>query len=456
MKYGYLIFQVLFLSLFQILSAQHADTAKDKPDRLLDIFTQGHVNGHVRNYFMSTLNEGELKDYYADALGGAIRYETAEFHGFHLGVAGIFTYKAFSSDLNEPDPTTGEISKWEHELFDILDFDNFNDLDRLEELYVQYRFSHGSATYGKLEVEDTPLLNKMDGRMKPFAFKGIWFNYDFDETQGFQLAWLDGISPRSTVEWFDFHEGIGLADNGYQPDGNLAEYHDHLESEGLVYLGYHKHLDNLDLNFYQWYIHHLGYTSWIEMQYHKNQWAFGLQYTLQFPDSFQKELEYQQRYVQPNEKGQVLSGRVKWTDGAWEMKAAYSRALASGRFLFPRELGRDLFYTSLSRSRLEGFGDTDVITLMADYKFSGKGLVAGLALTEVWGPERGAFRFNKYNLDSYWQLNSHLEYQFKGFLEGFRLNLLYVYKQNREDDSPEAIFNRANYHQFNLVANFEF
>ena len=405
---------------------------------------------------MSTLNEGELKDYYADALGGAIRYETAEFHGFHLGVAGIFTYKAFSSDLNEPDPITGEFSKWEHELFDVLDFNNFNDLDRLEELYVQYRFAKGSATYGKLEVEDTPLLNKLDGRMKPFAFKGIWFSYGFDETQGFDVAWLDGISPRSTVEWFDFNEGIGLSDNGYQPDGSLADYHDHLESEGLVYLGYHKKLRALDLNIYQWYIHHLGYTSWIEMEYHKNKWAFGLQYTLQFPDSFQKDLEYVQRYVQPDENGQVLSGRVKWTDGSWEMKAAYSRALASGRFLFPRELGRDHFYTSLSRSRMEGFGDTDVLTLMADYNIRDDGLTVGLAFTEVWGPERDAFRFNKYNLDSYWQLNSHLAFQFRGFFEGLRLNFLYVYKQNREDDSPEAIFNRANYHQFNLVANFDF
>lgn len=456
MKYRYLIFHIIILSFFQILSAQHPEPTVDKPSNLLDIFTKGHLNGHFRNYIMGTLNDGELKDYYADALGGAIRYETAEFHGFHLGVAGIFTYKTFSSDLNEPDPITGEISKWEHELFDILDFDNFNDLDRLEELYIQYRFSQGTVTFGKLEVEDTPLLNRSDGRMKPFVFKGLWLNYTLDNTQIFRLAWLDRISPRSTVEWFDFNEGIGLVDNGYQPDGSLADYRDHLESKGLAFLGYHKQIGDLNLNFYQWYIHNLGYTGWMEMEYNKKQWAMGLQYTLQFPDSFQKELEYERRYVQPGENGQVLSGRVTWTGGTWEMKAAYSRALASGRFLFPRELGRDHFYTSLSRSRLEGFGDTDVLTFMADYKLPNQDLIAGLALTEVWGPERDAFQFNKYNLDSYWQLNSHLEYQFRNFLEGLRLNLLYIYKQNREEDSPEAIFNRSNYHQFNLVANFDF
>ena len=182
----------------------------------------------------------------------------------------------------------------------------------------------------------------------------------------------------------------------------------------------------------------------------------GLQYALQFPDTFQKDLVYNQRYVQPEENGQALSGQLRWEPGAFDIKAAYTRAFSSGRFLFPRELGRDQFYTSISRSRLDGLGDAGVLSFMIDLKNPVQGLITGLAFTEVSGPERNDTRFNKYNLDSYWQLNTHLEYQFQGFLEGMRLNFLYVYKQNRNNSAPEAIFNRSNYHQFNLVMNFDF
>ena len=449
----------LILSILPLVGTSAQHTSHSEPDtisRFKDFFTKGHLEGHVRNFFMTTINDGALTDYYANAIGGIMRYDSPEFYGFHVGAAGIFTYKVFASDLNAPDPTTGEISKWEHELFDILDFDNFNDLDRLEELYIQYRFKHGFATYGKLEIEDTPLLNPSDGRMKPFAFKGVWVHLKPGHEQDLHLAWLDRISPRSTVEWFDFKEGIGLLNNGFQPDGSEADYHEHLESRGVALLGYGRHWERLKIQAYQWYVHHLGYTSWLELGYRQGEWALGLQYALQFPDTFQEELGYEQRYVQPEENGQVLSGEVAWQPGPWTFKAAYTHAFDSGRFLFPRELGRDQFFTSIPRSRLEGFGNAEVLTFSGAYQFHPEGLSAALAYTELFGPETGDFEFNKYNLDAYRQWNARLDYQFHGYLDGLGIQLLYIYKQNKADTSPEIIFNRSNYHQLSLVTNFTF
>lgn len=446
---------LLIPGLFTLL-AQHREGEVEDAERLIDIFTQGHVHGHIRNYFMSTLNQAELKDYYADALGGAIRFETADFHGLHLGVAGIFTYKAFANDLNAPDPITGEFAKWEHELFDVLDFDNFNDLDRLEELYVTYNFQKGSITYGKLEIEETPLINRTDGRMKPYAFKGFWFNYNLNASNIIRVAWLDRISPRSTVEWFDFNEGIGLLDNGFQPDGSLASYHDHLSSDGLAMVSYDSRFGHLNIRAYQWYLHHISHTSWMQLEFGRKAIELGVQYALQFPDSYQRELEYGQRYVQPEEMGQVLSTKFAWNPGYWSLQGAYSHAFSSGRFLFPRELGRDRFYTSMSRSRMEGFGDTDVITMALDYSLAEGSFQAGISYTEIWGPATNELRYNKYRLDAYRQFNVHFEYRFHGFLEGTQMHALYVLKDNKQDDSADIIFNRSNYQQFNLVMNFEF
>lgn len=423
---------------------------------LKELFGLGTITGHVRNFFMTTVNEGDLKDYYANAIGGAMRFRSHEFFGFEFGAAGIFTYKLFSNDLNEPDPITGRASKWENELFDVLDPENYNDLDRLEELYVRYNFKRGYITYGKLEIGDTPLMNKSDGRMKPFAFKGIWVDYSPDPKHYFQGAWIDRISPRSTVEWFDFDEGLGLAFNGYQPDGTEADYHEHLDSDGLAMLGYLGRFKEFDVELYQFYVHHLSYISWAGVDYHKNGWNLGVQYSLSFPDAFQGELPYEQRYMQPGERGQVLSGRVRYHFGDWDLWGAYTHAFDTGRFLFPRELGRDHFFTSIPRSRLDGFGNTDVLTVGALLHFGGQHFTADAAYTRLFGPEVDAFEFNKYNLDAYQQFNFSLDYAFTGFLEGMHITLFYVYKNNLNNTDPNVIFNISNFHQLNFVTNFYF
>ncbi|HQW93089.1 MAG TPA: hypothetical protein PKY28_08325, partial [Ferruginibacter sp.] len=72
-----------------IVSAQHQEVS-EKSDMykgkqvqtvdttsLLSAFKRGHVNGHFRYFFMATDNKAGLTDYYANAAGGGIRYETA-------------------------------------------------------------------------------------------------------------------------------------------------------------------------------------------------------------------------------------------------------------------------------------------------------------------------------------------------------------------------------------------
>lgn len=170
------LFWLVFLSVFSL--SVHLSQAQEKvrDTTLISILKEGKINVHVRNYFMNTINTNG-KDYYTDAIGGSLSYESKAYKGFSIGVAGIFTYKAFSSDLNEPDSTTGMIAKWEHELYDIHQPDNYHDLNRLEELFLKFEWHHSYISYGKIPIEHTPLLNKSDGRMKPFAFQGMWLHY---------------------------------------------------------------------------------------------------------------------------------------------------------------------------------------------------------------------------------------------------------------------------------------
>ncbi len=84
------------------MRAQHHSAAQSqekdeavKVRQLITIFEKAEVEGHIRNYFMSTINEGSLKDYYTNATGGAIGIKTLAYKGFRIGVKGIFTYQTF-------------------------------------------------------------------------------------------------------------------------------------------------------------------------------------------------------------------------------------------------------------------------------------------------------------------------------------------------------------------------
>ena len=48
---------------------------------LLFAIKNGKVNVHLRYFLMATDNQKGLTDYFANALGGGLRYETAPFHG---------------------------------------------------------------------------------------------------------------------------------------------------------------------------------------------------------------------------------------------------------------------------------------------------------------------------------------------------------------------------------------
>ena len=160
--------------------------------------------------------------------------------------------------------------------------------------------------------------------------------------------------------------------------------------------------------------------------------------------------------MQPGENGQVLSSQLGWEQAGLKLAFAYTHAFDSGRFLFPKELGRDRFYTSISRSRLEGMGNVDVFVLKTEYWLPRDNFKIGVEMQQVRGVKIGNFEFNKYNIDESFQLNSHLSYQARDFFEGLSFDILWVYRKNQNHTDAESIFNRSNFNQLNFVTNFSF
>jgi hypothetical protein len=142
--------------------------------------------------------------------------------------------------------------------------------------------------------------------------------------------------------------------------------------------------------------------------------------------------------------------------GGFNVSLAYTKAFSTGRYLFPKELGRDQFYTSVPRSRIEGLGNSGVVKAGLEYEHRKTGLSLGLDATAIDGPGAEDYRFNKYGLDDYCQINSRVYYNFKGQLKGLKIAVMYVWRENKNVHSPIDVYNISDYSQFNVVTNFNF
>ena len=425
---------------------------------------QGHVSGHVRNFTMATINQGELTDYFANATGGAIHYETDRFLGhFSIGVKGIFTFNTYSSDLLAPDPLTGKGAKWELELFDINHPDKKHDLDRLEELYIKFHYGEKSfLEVGKFDLDETPLLNRRDGRMKAFVFEGIWNKWVASPSSTLQSGLITKVSPRSTTEFFTIREALGSQNMGYQPDGTRADYHEAAHARAIGMLGYEFRTESgLKLQAWDMYLDRVTNIAWLQADYNGGLGFAGIQAVAQRPLAHQADLDYSARYMQPDERGRVVATRVGLHSQNWEISANYLRSFSQGRFLFPREFGRERLYTSMPRSWMEGLGDTHVVTLVGLFQkpiFQEDRVSIDLRWSHIQTPAPTDYRLNKYGVQPYHQTNAAIKYACNGRLEGLEFQVLYLYRGDYPagDHSPSMIFNKYNMHQINVITNLIF
>lgn len=442
----------------------HQDTSIHS---IKDFFKKSHFSGHIRNSFMATINQGELSDYWTNATGGAIKLETPEFLGLQFGVEGIFTHSTATGDLLAIDSLTGKSAKWEREQYDVLRPGEYHDLDRLEELYLKWNFGQSSyVAYGKMDLNTGPLFLKRDGRMKPFVYRGLWSEINELPSQKITLGWLNGVSPRGMTEWFSMQEVIGINNNGVQSDGTAAHYHETAETKGIGVVGYQNQLPNisgLKLEVWNFYFHNLFNMNWLQLDYRGKHWLVGMQYVYQTALAHQNTLSYEQRYIQPNEDANVLSAQFGYQNKpkGWEVSGAFLHSFGTGRFLFPRELGRENFYVSQPRSWIDGQGDSNAWMLRFKYqpqKRHWKHFKLDTRFVRILPSDRDEARFNKYKVSPYYQATILARYKFSHLMKGLSLGLLYVgrFSEDKLDLSYNQTFYKTNFHHMNLIANIKF
>ncbi|MEY3236801.1 MAG: hypothetical protein RI883_902 [Bacteroidota bacterium] len=429
---------------------------------ILHAFKSGTTQGHFRYFFSSTTNEGNLSDYYANAIGGGLRYETAKYKNFQFAVSGFYFFNIKSSDLHIPDSLTGQLNRYEIGLFDIENPDNHKDMDRLEELYLKYNFKKGHVIFGR-QLINNPLINLQDGRMRGTGVEGVWLDYELKKIK-LEGGYLYAISPRSTTKWYSIDESIGIYPSGVGMNGGKSNYFGNLTSAGVGVISLkYKILKNLELQAWDYYLDNILNSGFFQFNYEKEirtnkKLVFAGQLIRQDAIRFGGNEDPSKTYVEKGSKSMTFGGQIGYKVKNALFSINYNRITKHGRYLFPREWGRDPFFTFLPRERSEGFGDVHAIVAKYEQKFPKKNVKSSIGFGYVQLPDVLNFRLNKYGVPSYYQINLDVRYQFKNLCKGLESQLLIVSKFNAGEtyNNPKYRFNKVNMLLINLVLNYHF
>lgn len=411
---------------------------------------------------MATRNREELSDYYANAVGGGLKYETAPFRGFRLGVSGYFIYNVGSSDFAQVDPLSGGRSRYEIGLFDMEDPHNKHDIDRLEELYLRYSRGKAAVTFGK-QLINTPFINPQDSRMRPTEAEGLYGNLKVKDKLTLEGGWIYRFSPRSTVRWYSAAASIGVNAQGVNQDGTPGEYAGHVHTKGLALLGLTlKPAEGVQLKAFEQVTENVFHTSFVQADFEKKagvqKWIGAVQYIRQGAMGEGGNADPAKAYFAQGNKVNILGARAGWQTGAWQTAVNYTRIFKGGRFTSPREWGTEPLFTFLSRERNEGTGDVHAIMASVQQKALGERLKWEAAYGHYYLPPVDNAALNKYGLPSYRHLKVRGDYSFGRTLQGLDLALLFVYKSGLGAGQPDRRYriNKVDMASYNLILNYHF
>ena len=459
---------LLCVNCFEKLHAQNIERTsilnkayKADSSSLFEAFAKGKVEGRFRYFFMSTINEDSLTDYFANAAGGAIKYETAPFHRFQFGMGGFFTFNVWSSDLSKPDPHTNICNRYEIGLFDVADPSNKKNLNKLEYLYLKYNLNNGYISLGK-QLLNTPFINPEDGRMRPSEEDGIYVQTNKTKTV-WEGGWLYNMSPRSTIKWFTVANSLGIYSKGFNADGTPSNYSGNLSGKGIGMFGV-TYFINKKWNTRLWeqYIDNI-FNVWMLQAEYKNNSArknffAGVRFIGENAINDGGNPDPQKTYMAKGSGSFIVSTRAGLQFHNWETSLNYSRITKQGRFLSPREWGIEPLYTFMYRERNEGAGDVHAFMWKLKNTTLKTKLVSEIAAGYYNLPDVKNYALNKYVMPSYGQFNFDAKYIFSKSLKGFDAEFLYVFKKCFGEDYSNGKYriNKVNLSHFSFIINYKF
>ena len=421
----------------------------------------GDFQFHWRTFYMSTLNQGALTDYSALATGAGLAYISPEYKGFSVAFSGFFVFQLHERNIYLADPLTNALNRYEITLFDMNDLNNKRDLDRLEDLYLRYSKNKFKLTLGRQKLH-TPLLNEQDNRMRPNIFSALnvyysWRNFEF------QVAAIHAMTIRGTVDWYNVQNSFGVYPFGRSSFGVASEYKGNTSSKGIGLLGVKHKNKGFKSEAWNYFAENVFNLTFVQSEWEKQTkktgtWVLGAQGFWQTALKEGGNPDSHQAYIMPETQVFALGGKVQWSKNRHQISLNSMHISKGGRFLFPREWGREIFFASLPRERFEGNGGVEAYTLKYAYHSTKYNVKYNLGVSAVQLPDINNMQLNKYGMPSYYHFSLSLDYNAKGYFEGLNLRFLVVNKiaQNPAEVPDKFRVNRVDMWHFNVVVDYWF
>ena len=459
---------LVLLSLFNMVGAQAQQAELDIPrsdtlrqgSALHEVMRNGTLEGRFRMYLMGTLNAGEAADYHAQAFGGSLGFSSQRWKNFQFRMSGGFTFDLWSSNLTQPDPVTQLPNRYEVGLFDVANITTDNQLAFLQTFQLNYLVNGGRTmlVMGKQDI-NTPFINAQDGRMHPGMVEGLWARHRTIKGLRFEGGYLYRVMPRSTADWYTIESSVGLYPVGVDAEGRPSRYKGELSSAGIFAGSVSVPLPGgLRVTAWDLFVENLFNTGMLQLERgsRDDRWMWSAMAIRQDQVNNGGNARDSLSYFQDGGSW-TFSTRFRMNHGHFRWQANYTRITAQGRYLMPREWGRDPMYTFLPRERNEGYGDVHAATLNLILNIPKGWRIQGDAGL-YWLPSPGDVRLNKYAFPAYKQFDINAQYQFQGDWKGLAVQLIYLVKLPLRDEEYPArqTFNKVDMHHLDLIVNYAF
>ena len=300
--------------------------------------------------------------------------------------------------------------------------------------------------------------------MQATSVQGAWMEFNQLNKIKIEGGWLYRILPRSTQHWHSIAESFGVYPSGVNSLGTKSLYKGNVHTPGIAMLG---------ITFMP--VKYASIQAWNVLTLNVFNTTL-LQTDISVPMTNNKSLilagqiiaqqaihnggnsDPSKTYFAKDGKSLSYGAKVGWKNKQWELSLNYNRITKQGKYLMPREWGRDPFFTFMPRERNEGVGDATALMAKLNHSFLKTKWKASFAAGYYQLPDVKNYPLNKYGLPSYIQLNADARYSFSGKLSGLETQLLLVSKlnQGKTYNEPKFILNKVNMHQLNWVLNYYF
>lgn len=418
------------------------------------------ITGQWRSAYMLTENEGALKDFEALATGGRLNYLANTKGGWEMGIGIYSSFNLGISDLQEADPITGRYSRFEEGLFNRLDL-NQSAVVLLGEANVSFSSTFGKITVGRFKI-NTPQINTQDGRMIPTLVQGGWLKREKKGRYKLQAGILNRVAPRSTGNFMKIGESIGAYPAGRDVTGNPSKYPGNTNSDFIAILNTEWNISSsVKLDMWNYYTDNIFNTLNLKPQWEiSNRWGLDFEWLHQDKVGDGGNSNPELSYFDQN-NSDVLGMQLRHTNGSAQFKIGYDRILPGGRFLFPREWGREYFFSFQKLERSEGSSDNHALVITYSQPFMAQKEVLRirptLSLGRHWKASVLSPEENKYALPDYTHINLDVYLDFLK-LPNFHPEVILTYKDANGliPENPNFIINKVNLFHLSLFLNYNF